>query len=96
MKLEKVKPEDVVYSLVKHKAGNTQLRTTSLYYVHIVSVDIENQTCTARWNGNKEKTYYRAEWSKWRVNKPLMVRGFAGTQRLATREEIAAHKAEIA
>lgn len=92
MKLESLKPGDVVYSLSRGKMGNTTMRTTYVHHVTIKSIDLENQTCVACWNCNRDRTFYRGEWSKWRKNAPVMIRSVMGSSRVATRAEIAALK----
>jgi hypothetical protein len=50
----------------------------------------------ASWNTNPPTRHYEHTIRKWRENKPLMIRTTFGSYRLATREEIAAHKAKQA
>jgi hypothetical protein len=94
MKLESLKPGDVVYSISRGKMGNTTMRTTSVHHVTIKSIDLEKQTCVASWNCNKDQTFYRHTWSKWRKNEPVMIRSAMGSSRVATRAEIAAIKSQ--
>lgn len=91
MKIEKLKPGQIVYDVHRHKMGNTTLTSMGVWNVRIVEVNIEKQTVLASWNCNQEQTYYRGTWGKWRANKPVLVKvGWA--QRLATRAELKALK----
>lgn len=92
MKIEKLQPGMTVYDVHRHKLGNTTISSVGVWEVVIVSVDTEYQSVVARWNGNKERTYYRNTWSKWRANRPMLIRSPMGYSRLATRAEIAAAK----
>lgn len=95
MKLEKLKPGMIVYDVHKTQMGNTTMRTVGVWPVHIVSVDVENQTVEARWNHNPVQKYRGRAIGKWRAKEPLLITGRFGCARLATREEIKAHKAAI-
>lgn len=88
MKLEKLSPGMTVYSVRKTKMGNTCMNTISVYHVDIISVNREERTIEASWNGNRPQIYHEFNWSKWRLKKPLLITEHAGRQRLATREEI--------
>ena len=92
MKIEKLKPGMQVYDVARVKMGNTSMTTVAIYAVEVESVDLEKRTVTASWNGNTPRAYREGEWSKWRLNKPMLVKSGFG-QRLATREEVAAAKA---
>jgi hypothetical protein len=93
VKFEKLKPGLVVYSLTRHKMGNTTVSTLGVHRVHIVSVDTEREVVFASWNSNPAKNFYRATWSKWREKEPMLIRGVTGRARLATREEQKAARA---
>jgi hypothetical protein len=92
MKIESLKPGMTVYDVGRTKMGNTTISTVSVWRVHIVSVDLEKRTVEASWNGNTAKTFRERSWSKWRAKEPLLIRGRMGYARMATREEVAAHK----
>lgn len=96
MKIEKLKPGQIVWSLWRHQMGNTTLRTTSLYAVRILEVHAEEGWALVSWNGNKPERYRRNLIESLREKKPMMITGFMGQQRLATREEIKAEKARLA
>jgi hypothetical protein len=96
MKFEKLKPGMVVYDVHREKMGNTTLSTVGTWTVRIVSVDADTRSCMASWNTNPPTRHYEHTIRKWRENKPLMIRTTFGSYRLATREEIAAHKAKQA
>lgn len=95
MKFEKLQPDLVVYDVGHHKMGNTSLTTVGVWDVRIVSVDADSRSCMASWNGNPPKRFYEHSIRKWRANRPLLIEsGYGGRRRLATREEVAAHKAK--
>jgi len=87
MKISSLKPGMTVYDVGRHKMGNTTISTVTVWAVRIVSVDIENETAIASWNGNSAKSFRGRVISKWRKNKPVLTRGPLGNARLATREE---------
>lgn len=93
MKIEKLHPGMTVYYVGRSKMGNTTLSTVSVWSVYIVSVDADNKTVVAKWNGNPQRTYYFGTWSKWREKRPMLVRTGMGAHRLANRAEISAAKA---
>lgn len=93
MKIAKLRPGQVVYSVERRGLGNTTMKTTSVFKVRIVEIDPLGQWVTASWNGNPPRKYYNRVVSKWREKEPVLVTsGF--TQRLATREEIKAMSKE--
>lgn len=82
-----------VYDVGRTKMGNTTLTTISVWPVGIISVNLEKRTVQASWNGNPARTYSEGKWSKWRAEKPVLVRSALGRYRLATPEEKRAMKA---
>lgn len=94
MKLEKLQPGQIVFDVHSYRMGNTTMRTMGCWSVRIVAVDLERGTVRASWNHNDITTYYQRSWSKWREKKPLMMPVGSYGKRLATREEIKAHKAK--
>lgn len=95
MKFEKLQPGMTVYDVGRHKMGNTTLTTVSVWSVRIISVDAEKRSVVASWNSNAPRTFYENATSKWKAQKPVVVRSGMGA-RLATREELKAMKAEAA
>ena len=95
MKIEKLQPGQVVYSVERRKMGNTTLSTISVFNVCVKEIDPEKRWVLASWNGNPPQKFYLKSVSRWRATKPVLVSSFGGMrQRLATREEIKALKAE--
>lgn len=92
MKIENLEPGMIVYDVHSTKMGNTSLKSMGVWNVKIVSIDLERQSVECSWNGNPPRSVYRKTWSKWRKEKPLLITSGMGRQRLATREEIKAHK----
>jgi hypothetical protein len=93
MKFDSIRAGDVYYTVSRNKMGNTTMSTTAVHRVRVISCDSVKETVVASWNGNQSRTYYERDYSKWRKNEPLLVKSGFG-HRLATREEIAAHKAK--
>lgn len=93
MKMEGLKPGQVVWSVERRKLGNTELRTTSVFAVVVkeVCLDAPSPHVVASWNGNRPQRFYRRGVSRWRKDKPLTVSTGLGA-RLATRDEIKAMK----
>lgn len=94
MKIEKLQPGQVVYSVERRGFGNTTMKTTSVFKVQIIEIDPEKQWVLASWNSNPARKYHKRTFGKWRATKPLMITSGMGTQRLATREEIKAMSKE--
>ena len=92
MRLSSLKPGMIIYDVGRRKMGNTTLSTVSVWTVEIVSVDLDDGSVVARWNGNPPQTYGVRSITKWRLAKPVLIRGLMGQQRLATREELKAMK----
>ena len=90
MKISRLEPGMVVYSVSRQKMGNTTLTTVAVHHVTIESVDLEHRTVTASWNCNPPRKYREREIARWRATKPVLIRGGFGRMRLATREEIKA------
>lgn len=90
MTLQKLSPGQTVFSVDRHKMGNTSILTTSISQVMIKSINIETETVNASKNGNPARVFHKKVWSKWRKEEPLLIGNIS--QRLATREETKAHK----
>lgn len=87
MKIENMQPGQQVWSVQRHKMGNTTITTVSLYPVRIVSVDLKDRTVTASWNSNPQRVYREADAKKWRKDKPETVTSITGAERLKRRGE---------
>lgn len=85
--IEKLKPDQVLYTVSKGKMGNTTVQTVHVHSVRVVSVDLETRTVVASWNSNAHRTYREQQVKSWRVDKPHLVRSILGNYRLATRDE---------
>lgn len=93
MKFSSISAGGVYYTVTRHSMGNTTMRTVSVHRVRVISCDSVKETVLASWNGNPAKTYHQADYKGWRATEPLLVGSLS--KRLATRLEIAAHKAKI-
>lgn len=88
MTLDKLKPGMIVYSVRRHRAGNTSRTTVGTYPVRITSIHEHSEKVYACINGNPERAYPKRDWSKWRLKQPMLIPSAYGIERLATREEI--------
>lgn len=91
MKFDSIRAGDAYYTVTRQKMGNTTMSTIAVHKVRVISCDSVKETVVASWNGNAERTYTERDYSKWRKSEPLLVKSGFG-KRLATREEIKAHK----
>lgn len=91
MKFNSIYAGMTCYTVSKHLMGNTTMRTVAVHEVKVISCDSVKETVVASWNHNQPRTYTERDYSKWRAKEPLLVGEIC--KRLATREEIAAHKA---
>lgn len=93
MRFESLKPGMTVWDVGRHRMGNTTISTLSVWYVKILSVNPGDRTVMASWNGNAYKSYGEHQIKRWRLSKPVTIRGIMGSLRLATRSELAAMRA---
>lgn len=94
MKITTLKPGMTVYAVGRQKMGNTTLTTVAVWTVRIVEVDETSNIVIASWNGNAPSKFREGDWSKWRLQRPLLVSLGFGQRRLATRAEVAAAKSQ--
>lgn len=87
MKIEKLTPGMTVYDAHTYKMGNTTMRTMGVWNVTIKEVDLQKRLVRASWNGNPALWYNERTASKWRKERPMMMKSVCGTQRIATRAE---------
>ncbi|MDO7833314.1 hypothetical protein [Providencia huashanensis] len=84
MVISKLKVGDTVWSITRHKLGSTNIPTVSVHPVLIVEV---NETSVIH---NKPKPFGLNSIKGWKKEKPVLIKGLFGSQRLATRAEVAA------
>ncbi len=73
MKLEKIKPGDILWTPPRRvRMGNTTMSRNVSYKLHVVEVDRRRKQVKAHWNvkSNPAKWYASREWSKWRYSPP--------------------------
>jgi hypothetical protein len=68
--ISRLKPDQIVYSLIRRYVGNTMLRETYLFEVRIISIDPNGKWVEASWNGNRPTRCYASEAKAWKVKKP--------------------------
>lgn len=91
MKFEKIKPGMVLYDVRRHKMGNTTASTVSVYAVKVLEID--GRCAKVSWNGNSASRMTASELERLRPTSPILIDTWGGMgKRLATREEIKAHK----
>ena len=83
-----MQPGMTAWDVRRGPMGSTTAKTTRIYSVKIVSVDLDAMTVVASWNFNAAQKVRKPVWSKWKAVKPVLVGNVS--QRLATKAEIAA------
>jgi len=86
MKIENLKPGQVLYSCRRARMGNTTMKTLYVHKVQIGEIAEDKKSFMASWNGNHAEKHYRVP-PEWKAKKPVVVENRL-TNRLATREEI--------
>lgn len=87
MVISKLKVGDTVWSITRHKLGSTNIPTVSVHPVQIVEVN--ETSVVASWNHNKPKQFGLNSIKGWKKEKPVLIKGLFGSQRLATKAEVA-------
>lgn len=95
MKFDKLATGMVLYDVHSHRMGNTTMKTLGVWTVRIVSIDHERRTCMASWNGNRPVRYSESQIAKLKKDEPFLVKSVFGSYRRPTREESAAHRAQL-
>lgn len=67
--LKNLKPDQILYKVIKEKAGNTTMKRQVLDTIRIVSVDLENEVAVTKYNGREQK-YRDWQLKSWRVKEP--------------------------
>ncbi len=94
IKIENIKPGQVVWDCHRYKAGNTTARTWGNWSVHVI--EVHDRFVVAKWNGNPPEKYYaRAGKFPWFKEKPVLVKS-GWFHRKETAAEKKARKAESA
>lgn len=57
IKFEKITPGMVLLDIHRHRMGNTTMTELGCWKVYVRSVDPENRTVVASWNGNKDEVW---------------------------------------
>lgn len=92
IKIENLKPGQVVYDCHSHRAGNTTMRTWGVWNVEIR--EVHDDRVVASWNGNKPQIFWGREF-RWLKNKPVLVSELRGMiQRKETAQERKARLAQ--
>lgn len=68
--LSKIKPGQILWSVIRRKMGNTSMSTDSLHKVKVLEVDIEAGFALVSWNGNAPTKYYERQLKSLKVNEP--------------------------
>ena len=93
MNIENLKPDMIVFDAHSHRVGNTTMRTWGVWEVRIIEIDPEMRWVRASWNGNEPKRFYGRAITKWRKNRPVIVKSMPFIYRLQTPAEKRASKA---
>ncbi len=94
IKFEKLKEGMTLWTVSKHKMGNTTINTVSIHAVKIISVDEHERSFVYSWNGNSPQRGREWQLKQFRAKEPILIRSCMGYARLATRQEIADMKKE--
>lgn len=92
IKFEKLKEGMTLWTVSKHKMGNTTMRTVSVHTVKIISIDEQERSFIYSWNGNRPERGREWQLKNFKTKEPVLIRSAMGYSRLATREEIKAMK----
>lgn len=68
--LKKIEAGQVLWSVKKHKMGNTSISTQSLYPVKVIEVNLDEGFAIVSWNGNAPVKYRENQIRALKVNKP--------------------------
>lgn len=68
--IKTLKVGQIVWSVIRQKVGNTTMIRDAVFPVKIISIDLENGTVVASWNGNRPTTCYEREIKNWKVKEP--------------------------
>lgn len=69
-KIENLTPGQILYSVIRRKAGNTNITIGALFEIEVVSVSEDLKFVFARKNGNPPKNYTQSQVKSWKVTKP--------------------------
>lgn len=68
--INRLKPDQIVWTLIRRRMGNTTATRQDLFSVRIIEVHVEEGYVIASFNGNKPDRYGLINIKKWRVKKP--------------------------
>ena len=98
MKFDKLEEGMTLWSLSKHRMGNTTIKTMAVHKVKVISIDRDKRRAMCSWNGNPARLYFERDIEKLKANEPILITSGIGSKRLPTlreRQEImAARKAK--
>lgn len=92
MVISKLKAGDTVWSISRTKMGNTNIPTVSVHPIQIIEVN--ETSVVASWNHNAPKRFDLNTIKGWKKEKPVLIKQLFGSQRLATKAEIAELKSK--
>jgi hypothetical protein len=96
MKFDKLQPGMTLYDVHSARMGNTTMKTLGTWAVYVREVDAEKRRALVSWNGNPAEWRGESYFDKLKDKKPYLVKSPMGYYRRPTREELAAHRAEMA
>lgn len=68
--LSRLKPGQVVYSVVSQRMGNTTIRRKVCYTVKILAVDLPSKRVQISWNGNAPEWAGEHRAKGWKLKEP--------------------------
>lgn len=66
----RLKPNQVLYTVVRQKMGNTTVSRGVLHRVVVKEIDPEGRYVVASWNNNPARKYFERDVARWRVSEP--------------------------
>ena len=91
--IKNLKVGQTIYKTYKEKMGNTTISTTRVSQVTIKSIDLIEGRIKYNLHG-EERSMSEFRIKQYRVSKPILIEGFTGSYRVATKEEIKKMKEE--
>lgn len=59
IKFELIKVGDILFDKRRRRMGNTMASRDEVFKVEIISIDVERESATVRWNGNPATVWLR-------------------------------------
>jgi hypothetical protein len=94
--LSRIVEGQTLFTVTREKMGNTTITRNAVHAVRVISVDREARKVVASWNGNPARTFYEAQFSKWKVKRPVADPLFPRSMPSASKESMPVTPSESA